>query len=201
MGRSGWSGDLVATGWVPDVGDIIWVDLNPTVGQEQAGKRPALVLSPAAYNAKTSLLVACAMTSQVKGYPFEVGMPDGGVVLADQLKCLDWRMRNAQRKGKAPAEVLKQVRELLGKLLQITPYFFSVFKSAHDQKTKRLGGGGFRGHYFGVQAPSCGGCPRWCLPSRLCGGGEWSLEVGAAQVRLWDKGHVHQRHLFVLAQE
>ena len=111
---------MVAAEWVPDVGDVIWVDLNPTVGHEQAGKRPALVLSPAAYNSKTSLLVACAMTIEVKGYPFEVGMPDGGVVLADQLKCLDWRKRNAQRKDKAPAEVLHQVRELLGKFLQIS---------------------------------------------------------------------------------
>ena len=111
---------MVAAEWVPDVGDVIWVDLNPTVGHEQAGKRPALVLSPAAYNSKTSLLVACAMTTEVKGYPFEVGMPDGGVVLADQLKCLDWRKRNVQQKGKAPAEVLHQVRELLGKFLQIT---------------------------------------------------------------------------------
>ena len=107
--------------WVPDAGDVIWVDLNPTRGHEQAGKRPALVLSPAAYNSRTSLLIACAMTSAVKGYPFEVGMPDGGVVLADQLKSVDWRMRKAQRKGKAPAEVLQRVRELLGKFLQIIP--------------------------------------------------------------------------------
>jgi mRNA interferase MazF len=111
---------LVAAEWIPDVGDVIWVDLNPTVGHEQAGKRPALVLSPAAYNAKTSLLVACAMTSEVKGYPFEVTMPDGGIVLADQLKCLDWRMRNVERKDKAPTEVMAAVRSLLGKFLQIT---------------------------------------------------------------------------------
>lgn len=107
--------------WVPDAGDVIWVDLNPTLGHEQAGKRPALVLSPAAYNSRTSLLIACAMTTVIKGYPFEVGMPDGGVVLADQLKSLDWRRRKAQRKGKAPAEVLQRVRELLGKFLQIIP--------------------------------------------------------------------------------
>lgn len=111
---------MVATEWLPDAGDIIWVDLNPTVGHEQAGKRPALVLSPAAYNSKTGLLIACAMTTAVKGYPFEVAMPDGGVVLADQLKSLGWRMRKARRKGKAPAEVLQRVRELLGKFLQIT---------------------------------------------------------------------------------
>ena len=109
--------------WVPDAGDIVWVDLNPTVGHEQAGKRPALVLSPASYNAKTSLLLACAMTLEVKGYPFEVLMPNGkGAILADQIKCLDWRSRNIQRKEKAPSEVLQRVRELLAALLQIKTY-------------------------------------------------------------------------------
>lgn len=112
---------MVGKEWVPDAGDVIWMDLNPTLGHEQAGKRPALVLSPAAYNLRTSLLIACAMTTAVKGYPFEVAMPDGGVVLADQLKSLDWRMRKARRKRKAPAESLQRVRELLGKFLQITP--------------------------------------------------------------------------------
>ena len=105
--------------WVPTAGDVIWVDLNPTVGHEQAGKRPALVLSPSSYNEKTSLLIACAMTTQVKGYPFEVLLPDGAVVLADQVKCLDWRFRNAQPKDVAPTEVLQRVKVLLGTLLQI----------------------------------------------------------------------------------
>lgn len=107
-------------GWTPDAGDVVWVDLNPTVGHEQAGRRPALVLSPAAYNAKTSLLLACAMTTQLKGYPFEVLMPDGkSAILADQIKCLDWRSRQVQPKEKAPKEVLQRVRELLAVLLQI----------------------------------------------------------------------------------
>lgn len=105
--------------WVPNAGDVIWIDFNPTVGREQAGKRPALVLSPASYNAKTGLVLACALTTQVKGYPFEVPMPDGGVVLADQVKCVDWRYRNAQPKHGAPEDVLKRVRGLLGTLLQI----------------------------------------------------------------------------------
>ncbi|PYX68261.1 MAG: endoribonuclease MazF [Acidobacteria bacterium] len=105
--------------WVPTAGDVIWVDLNPTVGHEQAGKRPALVLSPSSYNEKTSLLIACAMTTEVKGYPFEVPMPDGAVVLADQVKCLDWRFRNAQPKDVAPTEVLHRVKVVLGTLLQI----------------------------------------------------------------------------------
>jgi mRNA interferase MazF len=105
--------------WVPTAGDVIWVDLNPTVGHEQAGKRPALVLSPSSYNEKTSLLIACAMTTEVKGYPFEVAMPDGVVVLADQVKCLDWRFRNAQPKDVAPTEVLQRVKVVLRTLLQI----------------------------------------------------------------------------------
>jgi mRNA interferase MazF len=109
----------VVKDWVPSAGDVVWVDLNPTVGHEQAGHRPALVLSPSSYNDRTSLILACALTKEVKGYPFEVTMPDGFVVLADQVKCLDWRFRNAQFKEKAPAEVLSEVKVLLGTLLQI----------------------------------------------------------------------------------
>jgi mRNA interferase MazF len=109
----------MVSNWIPNSGDIIWVDFNPTVGHEQAGKRPALVLSPSSYNGKTSLLLACAMTTEVKGYPFEVRMPDGGVVLADQIKCIDWRYRNAQPKESAPEDVVEKVKVLLGTLLQI----------------------------------------------------------------------------------
>jgi mRNA interferase MazF len=98
---------------------VAWIDLDPTAGHEQRGKRPALVLSPSAYNGITGLVIACAMTSKQKGYPFEVEMPDGGIVLADQVRCLDWRVRNARRKETAPAEVVKQVRALLGTLLGI----------------------------------------------------------------------------------
>lgn len=105
--------------WVPDAGDVIWVDLNPTVGHEQAGKRPALVLSPSSYNGKTGLLVACVMTTGKKGYPFEVEMPDGGIVLADQVKCLDWRFRNTHPKDTAPPDVVRRVLFLLGTLLQV----------------------------------------------------------------------------------
>lgn len=109
----------MVSNWIPNSGDIIWVDFNPTVGHEQAGKRPALVLSPSSYNGKTSLLLACAMTTEVKGYPFEVLMPDGGVVLADQVKCIDWRYRNARPKDTAPEDVVRKVKVLLGTLLQI----------------------------------------------------------------------------------
>jgi len=110
---------VVKKEWVPEAGDVIWVDLDPSVGHEEKGKHPALVLSPSSYNAKTSLVVACAMTTKKKGYPFEVEMPDGGIVLADQVRCLDWRFRNAQPKDSAPQEVVKQVLVLLGTLLQI----------------------------------------------------------------------------------
>ena len=110
---------MVKKEWVPEAGDVIWVDLDPSVGHEEKGKHPALVLSPSSYNAKTSLVVACAMTTKKKGYPFEVEMPDGGIVLADQVRCLDWRFRNAQPKDSAPQEVVKQVLVLLGTLLQI----------------------------------------------------------------------------------
>ena len=88
----------MAAGYVPDAGDIVWIDFDPQAGREQAGHRPALVLSPAAYNDKTSLMLCCPMTTRVKGYPFEVtiaGSKDG-VVLADQVKSLDWRKRNAR---------------------------------------------------------------------------------------------------------
>lgn len=117
MGQACRERSVVAAEWVPDAGDVIWVDLDPAVGHEQSGKRPALVLSPSSYNEKTSLVVACAMTTRRKGYPFEVEMPDG-IVLADQVRCLDWRFRNARLKETAPPEVLKQVRLLLGTLLQ-----------------------------------------------------------------------------------
>jgi mRNA interferase MazF len=104
---------------VPEAGDVIWVDLNPTKGIEQAGHRPALILSPSSYNAKTGLCIACAMTRKIKGYPFEVAMPNGSVILADQLRCIDWRFRNGRLKEKAPAAVLGKVRVLVATLLQL----------------------------------------------------------------------------------
>ena len=110
---------MVKKKWVPDAGDVIWINLQTTMGHEQAGKRPALVLSPSSYNDKTSLVIACAMTSRKKGYPFEVEMPDGGIVLADQVRCLDWRVRRAEPKDTATPEVAKRVLVLLATLLQI----------------------------------------------------------------------------------
>jgi mRNA interferase MazF len=103
--------------YVPDRGDIVWLQFNPQAGHEQAGHRPALVLSPAAYNRRSGLMLCCPMTSQQKGYPFEVVMVDEpehkSVVLADQVKSLDWKMRRAIKKGTAPLDV---VAETLSKL-------------------------------------------------------------------------------------
>jgi mRNA interferase MazF len=98
--------------YVPDAGDIVWLNFTPQSGHEQAGHRPALVLSPAAYNNKTSLMICCPLTTQIKNYPFEVfigGMPPSAV-LADQVKSLDWRSRNAKRKGRILPEQLAEVR-------------------------------------------------------------------------------------------
>ena len=94
---------------------------NPQAGHEQRGRRPALILSPRAYNSKARLVIACPITSQVKGYPFEVPLPAGskfsGVVLADHVKNLDWEARRVVFEAKAPAEVLADVRERLRALL------------------------------------------------------------------------------------
>ena len=86
--------------YVPDRGDLVWLEFTPQAGSEQRGRRPALVLSPKSYNGKVGLALFCPLTSKVKGYPFEVELPDGyavsGVVLSDQLKSLDWRSRNVK---------------------------------------------------------------------------------------------------------
>lgn len=98
MGTGAGPRDLVVRPMrVPDRGDIFWIDFNPQAGREQAGRRPALILSPKAYNARAGLALACPITSQAKGYPFEVPLGESGkirgVVLADHLKSLDWRSR------------------------------------------------------------------------------------------------------------
>jgi len=97
---------------VPEAGHIVWLQFDPQAGREQAGHRPAVVLSPAAYNAKTSLMVCCPMTTQIKNYPFEVLIagPAPSVVLADQVKSLDWRKRRGKVKGKVSAAELEEVR-------------------------------------------------------------------------------------------
>jgi mRNA interferase MazF len=102
----------MARGAVPDAGDIAWLAFSPQAGHEQAGMRPALVLSPAAYNRKTSMMICCLMTSQIKGYPFEVivSLNPPSAVLSDQVKSIDWRARHATRKGRVPEAVLAEVR-------------------------------------------------------------------------------------------
>jgi mRNA interferase MazF len=102
----------MAARYVPDAGDIVWLQFDPQAGREQAGHRPALVLSPAAYNGKTSLMLCCPMTTRIKGYPFEVQIagPTPSAALADQIKSLDWRVRRASRKGRAAAAELAEVR-------------------------------------------------------------------------------------------
>jgi mRNA interferase MazF len=112
---------VVARGYVPETGDLIWLDFNPQAGREQAGRRPAVVLSPRAYNQKSSLAIVCPITSQVKGYPFEVLVPEGlsigGVILADHLKSLDWRVRHAEKAGRLPQDVCEEVLLRIGPLL------------------------------------------------------------------------------------
>ena len=99
--------------YVPERGDAVWISLDPQSGHEQAGRRPALVLSPSAYNGRVGLALFCPITSQVKGYPFEVPLPAGSpvsvVVGADQVKSLDWRARKAARIGAVSEEVVAQV--------------------------------------------------------------------------------------------
>lgn len=109
------------SGYVPERGDAVWITLDPQAGHEQAGRRPALVLSPSAYNGRVGLALLCPITSQAKGYPFEVPLPTGlsvtGVVGADQVKSLDWRARKASRIGVVPEDVVGQVLQRLQALL------------------------------------------------------------------------------------
>jgi mRNA interferase MazF len=112
-------------GYVPQRGDAVWITLDPQAGHEQAGRRPALVLSPAAYNGRVGLALLCPITGQVKGYPFEVALPEGlaatGVVLADQVKSLDWKARKATRICEVPEPVVAQVLDKLHALLAPQP--------------------------------------------------------------------------------
>ena len=108
--------------YVPERGDIVWVDFTPQAGHEQAGKRPAIVLSPKIYNSQVGLMLCCPITTQIKGYPFEVAVKaidKPGVVLADQLKSLDWRARHAVKAGVAPVAVVKDVIAKVKALLMI----------------------------------------------------------------------------------
>ncbi len=107
--------------YVPERGDAVWITLDPQAGHEQAGRRPALVLSPSAYNGRVGLALLCPITNQAKGYPFEVPLPEGlsvtGVVGADQVKNLDWRARKASRICPVPEAVVAEVVRRLQTLL------------------------------------------------------------------------------------
>jgi mRNA interferase MazF len=107
--------------YVPRRGDAVWIDFDPQAGHEQAGRRPAIVLSPAEYNRRVGLAIFCPITTRVKGYPFEVSIPDGlpisGVVLADQARNFDWRVRNAKLIAQLPAAVVDQVSAKLRVLI------------------------------------------------------------------------------------
>jgi mRNA interferase MazF len=106
--------------WTPTRGDLIWLRFSPQVGHEQAGRRPALVLSPAEYNRRTGLMLCCPITSKIKGYPFEVLLPAGlavkGAVLADQIRCLDWKARSAKLICKIEPSAVKNV---IGRILAL----------------------------------------------------------------------------------
>lgn len=107
--------------YVPDAGDVVWLQFDPQAGHEQAGHRPALVLSPIRYNQIRGMMICCPMTSRIKGYPFEVIVSEDppSVVLADQIKSLDWRARRATHKGKASPVVLSEVHAKIRALLDL----------------------------------------------------------------------------------
>lgn len=110
--------------YVPDRGDVVWLNFDPRAGREQAGHRPALVLSPASYNGRIGLMVVCPITSRVKGYPFEVpivGDPRiAGVALADHVKSVDWKSRRAKKVGRASPDALRQVMGKLNALIGLS---------------------------------------------------------------------------------
>lgn len=108
--------------YVPDSADVVWLEFDPQAGHAQAGHRPALVISPASYNGKTSLMVCCPLSTRIKGHPFEVIAQVDGVdcaVLSDQVKSLDWRVRRAKKKAVVSAEVMLHVKAKLKALLQM----------------------------------------------------------------------------------
>lgn len=106
---------------VPDRGDVVWIDFDPRAGDEQAGRRPAVVLSPALYNRRSNLAIICPITNQIKGYPYEVVIPQGlkvtGVILSDQARNLDWKARNLAPLTKLPSVVVNEVLKKLKTLL------------------------------------------------------------------------------------
>ena len=114
---------MISEPYCPEVGDLVWIEVNPQRGREQRGRRLALVLTSRRYNQRSGLCVLCPITSRQKGYPFEVPIPDGhsvsGVVLSDQVKSLSWQMRSAEFAGRAPSTVLQQAKGKIKALLQL----------------------------------------------------------------------------------
>ena len=109
--------------YVPEQGDLVWINMSPQLGHKQAGRSPAIILSPAAYNKKVGLAILCPITNQIKGYPFEVEIPSGlqvkGAILSDQVKCLDWKVRKAEFICKLPSKVTIEVLKKLNTLIKI----------------------------------------------------------------------------------
>lgn len=108
--------------YVPDEADIVWMNFTPQSGHEQAGRRPAVVLSPKTYNSRAGLLVCVPVTNQIKGYPFEVvlsGAGATGAALADQVKSFDWKTRQAERKGQATTAEMVEIKAKIKSLLQL----------------------------------------------------------------------------------
>ncbi|MBI2263965.1 MAG: type II toxin-antitoxin system PemK/MazF family toxin [Armatimonadetes bacterium] len=112
---------VASRAYVPRRGDVVRITLNPQTGHEQAGRRPAVILSPEAYNGKVGLAILCPITKQIKGYPFETAIPAGlpitGAILSDQVKSLDWRARNAELICTLPPKIIAEVLQKLGTLL------------------------------------------------------------------------------------
>ena len=108
--------------YVPQRGDVVWINMYPQAGHEQAGRRPAIVLSPRSYNDKVGLALFCPVTNQIKGYPFEVIIPSGlkvtGAILSDQVKSLDWKIRNTEYSTKVPETVVLEIFKKLSTLLR-----------------------------------------------------------------------------------
>ncbi len=105
--------------WTPDAGDIVWINFDPQVGREQAGHRPAVVLTPVRYNQRIGLLICVPMTTRIKGYPFEVAISGNppGAALADHVRSLDWRRRGARLKGRASDKELEAIRAMVRELI------------------------------------------------------------------------------------
>lgn len=113
----------MAAAYCPKRGDVVWISFNPQAGHEQAGPRPALVLSPESYNRKVGLAILCPVTNRIKGYPFEVIIPPGleasGAILSDQIKSMDWKVRGALRLCSLPETTVRQVLNKVGTLLDV----------------------------------------------------------------------------------